>query len=129
MKKIHIVGIILIIVAIGALILLLGGNSSYADFSQAMKSPDSEFHIVGKYNKAKPAEYMPEINTDEFKFYLIDAKGLEKQVVLHKPKPQDFDASEQIVVIGKMENDVFHANDILLKCPSKYNNGTPEVKG
>lgn len=129
MKKIHIVGIILIIVAIGALILILSGNSNYADFSQALKSPENEFHIVGKFNKAKPTEYIPEINTDEFKFYLIDNNGLEKQVVLHKPKPQDFDVSEQIVVIGKMENDIFHANDILLKCPSKYNNGKPEIKG
>ncbi len=42
-------------------------------------------------------------------------------MILHKSKPQDFDKSEQIVVIGKMNNEVFEADDILMKCPSKYN--------
>jgi cytochrome c-type biogenesis protein CcmE len=68
------------------------------------------------------------LNTDEFSFYLIDNKGSTKQVVLHKSKPQDFDKSEQIVLIGKMQNDVFHANDILLKCPSKYNDANPQLQ-
>ena len=52
---------------------------------------------------------------------MIDNKGLEKRVILHKSVPQDFQKSEQIVLIGKMQGDEFHANDILMKCPSKYN--------
>ena len=39
----------------------------------------------------------------------------------------DFQKSEQIVLIGKMQGDAFHANDILMKCPSKYNDGKPQV--
>jgi cytochrome c-type biogenesis protein CcmE len=34
--------------------------------------------------------------------------------------PPDFLLSEQIVVIGGYENNKFVANEILLKCPSKY---------
>ena len=60
-------------------------------------------------------------NPDEFLFSMIDNKGVVKQVVLHKSKPQDFEKSEQIVLIGKMKDGNFHANDILMKCPSKYN--------
>ena len=64
-----------------------------------------------------------------FTFYLIDKEGVERKVYLHKAKPQDFDKSEQIVVIGKMQEDGFHAKDILTKCPSKYSDAqTTEVK-
>jgi cytochrome c-type biogenesis protein CcmE len=55
---------------------------------------------------------------------------IEKKVILHKSKPQDFEHAEQIVIIGKMKNGEFHASDILMKCPSKYNDGKPtETKG
>jgi cytochrome c-type biogenesis protein CcmE len=49
-----------------------------------------------------------------------DANGEERKVVLHQPKPQDFEMSEQIVVTGEMETGVFQASEILMKCPSKY---------
>lgn len=127
MKKIHIVGIIVIAVAIGVIITSLKNTSTYADFNEAVSNPDREFHIVGKLNKDEPMIYDPKINPDEFIFTLIDNKGVEKKVVLHKNKPQDFERSEQIVIIGKMHGEEFHANDILMKCPSKYNDGKPQI--
>lgn len=127
MKKLHIIAIIVIAVAIGALVTTLGSTSTYADFAEAQKNPDAEFHVVGKLNKEKPTEYNPALNADEFIFYMIDNKGEEKKVVLHKTKPQDFERSEQIVIIGKMHEGSFHANEILMKCPSKYNDGKQAV--
>lgn len=123
MKKIHIVGIIVIAVAIGVILTSLKNTSTYADFNEALANPDKEYHVVGKLNKNEPLIYDPKINADEFIFTLVDNKGVEKKVVLHKSKPQDFERSEQIVVIGKMHEGEFHANDILMKCPSKYNDG------
>lgn len=123
MKKTHIIAIVIIAIAIGALIATLGNTSTYADFGEAMKNPDAEYHVVGKLNKEKPTEYNPAVNADEFMFFMLDNNGLEKKVVLHKTKPQDFERSEQIVIIGKMKGDEFHANEILMKCPSKYNDG------
>jgi len=128
MRKDHIVIIVIIAVAIGALVtLLIPGGSTYADFKQASENPDTEFHVVGKRDKEKPTEYNPAINTDEFSFYLVDNNGKECKVVLHKNKPQDFERAEQIVLIGKMQGEEFHAKDILMKCPSKYNNEKPEA--
>ena len=123
MKKIHIVGIIVIAVAIGVILTSLKNTSTYADFNEAVANPDKEYHVVGKLNKNEPLIYDPKLNADEFIFTLIDNKGIEKRVVLHKSKPQDFERSEQIVIIGKMQGEEFHANDILMKCPSKYNEG------
>lgn len=126
MKKVHILGIILIAVAIGAIFTTLNNTSTYADFTEAAKDPGSEFHVVGKLNKEKEAVYEPKVDANLFTFYMIDNKGVECKVILHKNKPQDFERSEQIVLIGQMQGQEFHASDILMKCPSKYNDGKPE---
>ena len=127
MKKIHIIGIVIIAIAIGAIFTTLNSTSTYASFIEATKDQGSEFHIVGKLNKEKEAIYEPKVDANLFTFYMIDNEGTEKKVVLHKNKPQDFERSEQIVLIGKMQGEEFHASDILMKCPSKYNDGKPEA--
>lgn len=127
MKKLHIIAIIVIAVAIGVIFVSLKNTSTYADFTEAMNNPEKEYHVVGKLDKAKPQIYEPAVNPDEFLFTMVDNQGVEKTVVLHKSKPQDFEKSEQIVLIGKMQGDEFHAKDILMKCPSKYNDGKPQV--
>ena len=127
MKKTHIIGIIIIAVAIGAILTTLSDSSTYASFAQATQNPDDEFHVVGKLNKQKEISYDPHTNANLFTFYMIDNEGVEKKVFLHKNKPQDFERSEQIVIIGKAKGDEFHADDILMKCPSKYNDGKPRV--
>ena len=61
---------------------------------------------------------------------MTDEKGVEKKVIYNKPKPQDFEKSEKVVVIGSMKNDEFMATSLLLKCPSKYKaDKTPEKFG
>lgn len=127
MKKIHIVLIIVIAVAIGAIFTTLNNTSTYASFMEAANDPDNEFHVVGKLNKEKETVYDPQTNANLFTFYMIDNKNTECKVVLHKNKPQDFERSEQIVLIGKMEGQEFQASDILMKCPSKYNDGKPQA--
>ncbi len=127
MKKLHILGIIIIALAIGVIFVSLKNTSTYADFTEALSNPDREYHVVGRLNKDQPQVYDPKVNPDEFLFSMVDNKGVSKQVVLHKSKPQDFEKSEQIVLIGKMQGDNFHANDILMKCPSKYNDGKQQI--
>jgi cytochrome c-type biogenesis protein CcmE len=126
MKKTHIILIVIIAVAIGAILTTLNNTSTYASFQEAKDSPDNEFHIVGKLDKEKETVYNPKVNANLFTFYMKDNKGIESKVVLHKNKPQDFERSEQIVLIGKMQGNEFHASEILMKCPSKYNDGKPQ---
>ena len=122
MKKSHIIALVLIAVAIAAILSTLSDASTYASFSEAGSHPNKIYHVVGKLNKEKPTVYDPHTDANRFVFYLTDNQGAEAQVILAKSKPQDFEKSEQIVVIGKMEGQTFHASDVLMKCPSKYNN-------
>jgi cytochrome c-type biogenesis protein CcmE len=125
MKKIHIIGIIIIAVATGAILTSLMDAGTYADFSTADKNPGAEYHVVGKLNKDKPHDFNPELDANKFTFFMFDNNGIEKKVILYKSKPQDFENAEQIVLIGKSKGNEFHATEILMKCPSKYNSGTP----
>jgi len=120
MKKSHIIGIILIAVAIGAIFTSLADASTYASFSIAENNEGKEFHVVGKLNKEKELEYAPEKDPNIFVFYMKDSDSTERRVTLHQSKPQDFEHTEQIVAIGKCVGNEFHASSVLMKCPSKY---------
>ncbi len=121
MKKIHIIAIVVIAVALAVIISTISNSSTYAPFSTAIEQQGKTFHVVGKVNLQKDFIYNPESNANIFGFYLVDNEGVEKKVMYNGTKPQDFERSEQIVVVGKMEGDEFHANQLLMKCPSKYN--------
>ncbi len=127
MKKIHIVFIVLIAVGIAAIMSTVADSSTYSTFAAAAKSPDTEYHVVGKLNKDKALEYNPQVNANLFGFYMKDNEGTELKVVFKGTKPQDFERSEQIVITGKAAGTVFYADKILMKCPSKYNNGKVEL--
>lgn len=121
MKKIHIIAIVVVAVALAVIVSTISNSSTYAPFSTAIQHEGKTYHIVGKVNKSKEFIYNPESNANIFGFYLVDNEGVEKKVLYNGSKPQDFERSEQIVVVGKMEGEEFHANQLLMKCPSKYN--------
>ncbi len=121
MKVIHILGIIVVAIAIGVIYTTLQSSSSYSNFTEIEKNPTIEYHVVGKINKSKPIQYNPKVNANLCSFYLVDMQGIERQVNLHKSLPQDIQSAEQIVIIGKLSNNIFNAHSILMKCPSKYN--------
>ncbi|SMO65872.1 cytochrome c maturation protein CcmE domain-containing protein [Solitalea koreensis] len=127
MKKSHIVGILVIAVAIAAIISTYGSSSTYANFAEAKKS-DKELHVVGHLDKAKDMHYDPIKDANYFSFYVKDNKGEECKVVFFGTKPQDFERSEQIVLTGAMVGTEFHASKILMKCPSKYTDNSAEMK-
>ena len=128
MKKTHIVGIIIIAIAMLSMISLLGNSSTYADFKEAKVSdPEDEVHVAGTLDLSKPIVYDPVKNPNSFSFYMKDKSGEEMHVILKKIKPQDFERSEQLVVIGSVQGNNFVAKDVLMKCPSKYNNGQQQA--
>lgn len=128
MKVKHILIIVVVAIALGVIISTFANTSTYTDFSEARENPGREFHIIGTLDTTEPIVYDTRVNVNEFNFYMVDKNG-EKRKVIHKNnKPQDFEKSEQIVVIGKMEGDDFMASSLLLKCPSKYNDQKKPVK-
>ena len=119
MKKIHLVGIVIIAVGIGALSLAARDVATYATIAEATQSA-AKVKIAGQLVKTKPVVYDPVKDANRTMFSIKDQNGVETEVILLKAKPQDFEMSEQVVCTGEIKNGKFMASDVLLKCPSKY---------
>jgi len=119
------------IIAVAAAIILstTADASVYVGFGEARQRAaegnTTKVHVVGKLPRdaqKQPVglEYDPMTDPNYFAFTLIDTNRVAQRVIYNNPKPQDFDASEQVVITGCMKGQVFMADNILLKCPSKY---------
>ena len=126
MKKFQIVALIAIVAAVAILISASKEVSTYATFDMAKDG--NRVKITGEMAKNRAMEYRPDIDPNIFKFFLKDSDGVEKQVVLAKAKPQDIERAESIVLTGSLKDDVFYADEILTKCPSKYKNEELSLK-
>jgi len=137
MKPAHIVAIIAIALSIGFIVTAMGDASEYVDFSKAealaKKGNDKKVHVIGKLPKSSIGkvvglEYEPKLNPNLFVFEMIDNAGRKDKVYYNDAKPQDFERSEQIVVIGAYNaKGQFVADKILMKCPSKYEGQQKQV--
>lgn len=129
MKKAHILAIAVIAIAIGIIMSAAGDASVYVSFNEAKERATegnlTKVHVVGRLPRDGQKnilglEYNPVLDPNYFAFTLVDTNRVAQRCVYFNPKPQDFDKSEQVVITGAMRNNVFVADKILLKCPSKY---------
>ncbi|MBO6586719.1 MAG: cytochrome c maturation protein CcmE [Gracilimonas sp.] len=122
MKPKLIIGIVAIVGFTSLLMYNFGESiSTYTTFEGATEM--SSAHIPGTWDEEKGAEFS--LETRKFVFYMKDEDGVSKKVVYSKPKPNNFEQADQLVVIGEMRGDTFYANEMLMKCPSKYNDADP----
>jgi cytochrome c-type biogenesis protein CcmE len=61
-----------------------------------------------------------DITTKKFTFKIRGEDGEVLTVVYDGAKPGNFDQASHVVCVGKYENGIFHAKELLVKCPSKY---------
>ncbi|MBA9076603.1 MULTISPECIES: cytochrome c maturation protein CcmE [Rufibacter] len=137
MKRIHIIGILVIAVAIAIIMSTASDASVYVPFNEAkaraQEGDNTKVHVVGRLKKDAKGhivgmKYDPVLDPNYFSFVLVDTNRVEQQVVYYSPKPQDFDRSEQVVITGNMQGATFVADKILLKCPSKYTENEVKVE-
>jgi len=120
MKRSHIIALIFIAISAAVIISMVNESIAYGTFAEASGKKGVEFHIVGTLDKDMPMEYDPEVDPNYFTFYMKDQDLESSKIVYLDTKPQDFENAEQVVVVGSMKDDNFHAYRILRKCPSKY---------
>ncbi|MBK8943961.1 MAG: cytochrome c maturation protein CcmE [Ignavibacteriae bacterium] len=119
MKNKYMFGGIIIVVFLGIMsYLFTETNISYEEnFSEIMNSTKT-MKATGSWVKEK--NYMMDKAKKEFSFYMKDYLGNEMKVIYNGTIPNNFESATSVVVTGKYKNGYFHADDILTKCPSKY---------
>jgi len=128
MKRSHIVILIAIAIAIGALIMLSVDFSTYDTVASARQKQGKFVHLIARLDKSMPMDYDPANNPNYLSFVAKDSLGASTKVVYRNTKPAELEHSERIVLKGKMQGDVFECSDILLKCPSKYKDDKKELE-
>ena len=107
MKRTHIVIVIIIAVAIGAIMATINDASTYVGFAEASANPNTTYTVIGYLDKEAEMNYNARSN--RFEFGAVDKEGIHKKVVYHQPKPQDFERSEEITMKGYSTDSAFVA--------------------
>jgi cytochrome c-type biogenesis protein CcmE len=117
MKYKYIIGILIIIAFIVfAAINLSKSLTPYVSLDDAKKSTKV---VQVKGQRVVGSEHF-DMDSKVFKFRMIDDKGEEFEVIYHGIKPANLEQAEEIVVIGRYNRGRFEAEQLLVKCPSKY---------
>lgn len=121
--------ILAVVVIIGALVFgamsFVETNVEYADFREA-ESSTRKVQVKGTWVQDRETRFDTE--TSRFMFYMSDDLGKVQQVVYEGAKPNNFEIADAIVVKGTYHDGTFYADDILTKCPSKYEGGPEAVQ-
>ncbi len=119
MKPKTLIGLV-VLVGFASLLFLNFGEQvgGYMSFEEAAQT-GARAHVVGQWVQHDQTRYDPTQNL--FVFYMEDDRGAVRQVRYSNPKPASFEDAEKLVVEGRLKDDVFVAEHILMKCPSKYN--------
>jgi cytochrome c-type biogenesis protein CcmE len=116
------IGIIIIVVfVIFGTLSFRTSLTPYVSFEEA-KRMASTVQVIGK---VVSGESSYDTTTHLFHFTLRDPGDAVLEVVFDGTRPANFEQATDVVAIGRYQNERFVANQILVKCPSKYQGSEP----
>jgi len=116
-KAKYLIGMVIIVAGVCFGLLSLRRNiTPYLSFAEAEAS-HNVVQIHGMIDQAS-AKYDP--NESILRFILSDGKGKTMPVAYRGVRPGNFEQATSLVAIGTYRDGAFQADQILVKCPSKY---------
>jgi len=117
----------LALVAVGAAVGVTSFKKSvtpYISFAEARRASG----LVQVNGEIADKDYVLKPQEQYLQFNLRDTKGEVMPVVYHGVIPGNFDQATMVVAIGRYQGDAFQAEQLLVKCPSKYQAEAERVK-
>ena len=129
LKPLHIIGIAMIVLAI--VLGYYGLQSALRPYTTSVAEAMSTARGVQLAGFLVPGEQGHYDASNNFTFSMQDGTGKVVQVIYPKPKPANFEKAISIVAIGHYDasKNAFLADDMLVKCPSKYQEQLDATKG
>jgi len=97
----------------------------YVSFEEASRS-ERKVQIAGGLVE-NSTKYIDE--SEELRFTMFEEDGDTMTVLYKGVKPGNFEEAIQIVAVGNYGDGVFRAEQLLVKCPSKYQGLEDDVRG
>lgn len=117
MKPKYIIGAVIIVAfIIFAMLNFRKSLTPYVSLAEA-KNTDAVVQVKGK--RVDGSEYF-DMEQKIFKFKMTDDTGQEFNVTYAGVKPSNFEQATEVIAIGRFTSGKFEAEQILVKCPSKY---------
>jgi len=116
MNKKHIIGA-LIIIAFGYYA-ITSFDSSITPYVSIEEAIESGSKVQVKGTRSNSGQF--DVENNVFTFTLEDENGNKIDVIFDGAKPGNFDQATEVVCQGQYRDGKFHAKNILVKCPSKY---------
>lgn len=121
MKRSHLILLLLAAGMVGTLIATLTSTARSVSFAEARTGNADTYKVSGTLVREAPVAYDPQVDAGLTRFTMQDREGNVAAVHLYEAKPTGLENSESIDLYGHFEGDTFHADRMLMKCPSKYN--------
>lgn len=96
----------------------------YVTFEEATKTA-RKVQVAGGLLE-NSTKYIDE--SEELRFTMVEEDGDTMTVLYQGVKPGNFEEAVQIVAIGSYGDGAFHADQLLVKCPSKYQGLEDDVR-
>ena len=120
MKPAYLIAFLILVTSLG--ITLYSFSSAIArhvTIPQAMAMPGQNVQIPGKI--VKGSDVFDPLRK-ELRFDVTSMDGKNRITIVYKePKPENFDSATNVEAAGQCKDGVFYATNLLVKCPSKYN--------
>jgi cytochrome c-type biogenesis protein CcmE len=123
--KIIVAAVVIVAFIVFGAVSFMDSNVEYTDFAKAEKT-SKKVQVKGAWVKEKETQF--DAKAGQFIFYMIDDNNREAKVVLDGAMPNNFELATSIVAKGRYRDGYFHANELLTKCPSKYEGDATAMK-
>ena len=110
-------GIVATAAMAGVLTAFIKNASPYVTVAEAKQLRSDGLHLAGTLVKGS---VQTDPGSGQIQFKLKDATGEVAQVLYVGSQPGNLQEATSVVAIGGMDKDTFKANQLLIKCPSKY---------
>lgn len=125
MKPAYILAFIILAVSMVVTLFAFSGSiARHVTIQQAISKPGERVQVPGKIIK-KSVNYDARKGELRFKIAAIDGAGA-MTIVYAQPKPENFDSATSVEAVGQYRDGAFYAENLLVKCPSKYNDTKPK---
>ncbi len=131
MKKTEIILILVLAIVASIIVMTFASSNENVTFAEAKENLNERVKVIGTFDKTSGVEYNPLINPNRTVFYITDKAGEKQKIeLIHKDgKPMGLEQSESVTLEGQWKEDnLFHADYVLMKCPSKYNEQQHSLK-
>lgn len=110
-------GLVAIVAIIGLMTVFVTSASPYVTVAQARQAEGDNLHLAGDLVKGS---IVNDLRTRQLRFELKDEKGDVMPVVYTGPPPSNMGEATKVVAIGGYKEGALHSDQLLIKCPSKY---------